>query len=172
MPWPCRRKPGSGDGAQVGVLRSPGSVAQGTCAARNRMICGGLGRCCLRSAVPTRVARAAVRQIIRMVDYALNELMQPIYHAVRGSWPAVRLRPDLQRVADAGVACNGERIYLQSHAPARQGQAAAMDQFTAERWVNDVPLASVLPWSDPAWRPDVLAQGLRLARASCLSSLP
>jgi hypothetical protein len=99
-----------------------------------------------------------------MVDYALNELMQPIYHAVRGSWPAVRLRPDLQRVADAGVACNGERIYLQSHAPARQGQAAAMDQFTADRWVNDVLLASVLPWSDPAWRPDVLAQGLRLAQ--------
>jgi hypothetical protein len=83
-----------------------------------------------------------------MVDYALNELMQPAYDTVRGYWPAVRLWPELQRVTDAGLVRTGGRVYLRSHAPQRLAQAAAMDQFTAERRVNDVHLESGLPWPD------------------------
>jgi len=38
-----------------------------------------------------------------------------------------------------------------------------MDQWTAERWVNDVHIKSPLPASDPAWRADVLTQALLFA---------
>ena len=42
----------------------------------------------------------------------------------------------------------------------RQETAGGMDQWTAERWVNDIHIESSRPSSDPAWRSDVLAQAL------------
>lgn len=98
-----------------------------------------------------------------MVDYTFNELMRPVYDAARGTLAAASLRPDLQEIQDAGLISHSGRVYLRYYARKRQRAAAAMDHFTAERWVNDVHIESSLPASDPAWRVDVLAQALLLA---------
>lgn len=96
-------------------------------------------------------------------DYAVNELMRPVYDLVRETQAAVSLRPDLRKILDAGVVSISGRVYLAYFARKRHQATAAMDQFTAERWVNDVHIASSLPASDPAWRADVLTQALLIA---------
>lgn len=97
------------------------------------------------------------------VDYALNELMRPVYDATRRTLAAAFLQPDLHKIQDAGLIRHSGRIYLRYYARKRQQTAAAMDQFTAERWVNDVHVESSRPASDPAWRLDVLTQALLFA---------
>lgn len=106
------------------------------------------------------------------VDYALNELMQPVYDATRRTLAAAFLQPDLHKIQDAGLIRHSGRIYLRYYARKRQQTAAAMDQFTAERWVNDVHVESSRPASDPAWRLDVLTQALLFAPAPYLALPP
>jgi hypothetical protein len=94
------------------------------------------------------------------VDYAPNKLMRPTYDPVRGTFTASSLRPGLQKIRNAGLTRASGRIYLSYYAGQRQGSADAMDQWAAERWVNDVHIESPRPVSDPAWRADVLTQAL------------
>lgn len=91
-----------------------------------------------------------------MADYAVNELMQPVHEAVQGTLAVTSLRPDLQEIVDAGPVRRSGRIYLSHYARGRQRAAAAIYQFTAERWVKDVQAESSWPACDPAWRPHVL----------------
>ena len=97
------------------------------------------------------------------MDYAFNELMRPVYDVAQGTLATASLRPDLQEVRDAGLISQCGRVYLRYGARKRQQAAAAMDQFTAERWVNDVHIESSLSASDASWRVDVLVQALLFA---------
>jgi len=92
------------------------------------------------------------------VDYAPNELMRPVYDAVQDTLAASSLRLDLQEIRNAGLTRVSGRIYLRYYAGKRQATAVGMDQWTAERWVNDIHIESFWPSSDPAWSTDVLAQ--------------
>jgi len=95
-----------------------------------------------------------------MVDYALNELMRPIYDAVQEALASPSLWPDLREIESAGLTRTAGRIYLRHYARKRGNQADGMDQWAAERWVNDIHIESSRPPSDPAWRADVLTQAL------------
>ena len=53
------------------------------------------------------------------VDYALNELMRPIYDAVHETMAAASLRPDLQEIQKAGLIRVSGRIYLRYYAAKR-----------------------------------------------------
>jgi hypothetical protein len=94
------------------------------------------------------------------VDYTLNELMRPTYEVVQSTLAAGSLGPELQKIRNAGLTRNSGRIYLRYFAEQRKGIADGMDQWTAERWVNEVHIESFKPASDPAWRADVLAQAV------------
>jgi len=84
-------------------------------------------------------------------------------HRLASAGPRSSLRRDLQKITKAGLIRTSGRIYLRSYARQRKGAAGGMDQWTAERWVNDVHIKSPLPASDPAWRADVLTQALLFA---------
>jgi hypothetical protein len=98
-----------------------------------------------------------------MVDCSFIELMRPVYDVARGTLAAACLRPDVQEVRDAGLISHCGRVYLRYYARKRQRAAAAMVQFTAERWVSDVRIGSSLSASDASWRVDVLVQALLFA---------
>jgi hypothetical protein len=99
------------------------------------------------------------------VDYVPNGLMRPVYDAVLDILADVRLRPDLQPIADAGLVRDSGRVYLRCYAQQRGETAAGMDRWAAERWVNDIHIESSRSQADRAWRCDVLGQALLLVTA-------
>lgn len=86
--------------------------------------------------------------------------MRPIYEAVGETLAAASLQPVLQEIRTAGLIRTSGRIYLSYYAGKRKETADGKDQWTAERWVNQIRVESSRPSADPAWRADVLAQAL------------
>jgi hypothetical protein len=107
----------------------------------------------------------------------MNGLMRPVYEQAQALISARRLRREYRKIVAAGFRLDSGRIYLTAYHRARAATASAMEPWEAERWVNDVHLESARPASDPAWRADVLTQGLILTRgllpiAAALASVP
>lgn len=94
------------------------------------------------------------------LEVRVNRAMQDTWATVVGTPRAVR-DPELQRLVAAGLTVQRGRLYLAGY-PQRWATAAGMETFSGEWWVNDVHLESSLPPSDPAWREDVLRQGVAL----------
>jgi hypothetical protein len=111
-------------------------------------------KCCRRCACGTWLP----------VDYTVNELMRSTWDAVHDQLDSISPRPDLQRLIRKGLMRESGRIYLRAYARRRRQTAARMDQWSAERWLNDVHLESARPASDPAWRADVLGQAVTFVR--------
>jgi hypothetical protein len=61
---------------------------------------------------------------------------------------------------DSGVAIVGDRVYLREYWSARAATAEQMDRWTAERWVNDMQLQIPPALFSPAWREQLVSQGV------------
>lgn len=75
--------------------------------------------------------------------------------------PVPSLPADLESIRAQGVIKVPNRIYLKAYAAARHPVPPSLDDdWSAERWVNNIALDSNLEPSDPAWRPQLVAWGL------------
>ena len=90
-----------------------------------------------------------------------NALMQPILDQVTDV--PVTLPPELDRVRRGGVFVADGRLLLREFAAARLPAPDSMDDWSAERWVNDVAIDSALHAAIAGWRTQILGYGLTLA---------
>ena len=106
----------------------------------------------------------------------MNAAMRPTYDQVRDS-DTVELPSDLAETQQAGFILRGNRVYLAAHADTRTPPSDDLDDWQAERWMNELHLGTDTPADDPSWRVELLGQGLFVARpllaeATKLTALP
>ena len=95
--------------------------------------------------------------------WAMNDSMASIFRGIGPALPLEMLPPELASLARAGLLRSEGRVHL-AMSQVKSAPPQDFDDYSAERWSNEVHLESQLPPSDPAWRSELVAWGVTVAQ--------